>query len=148
MVPDALIVPLLAAAEPASAKAAATAVAAEAYADPGRMPGPLYAAVVIGLVSISVGMVLCLYRLWKGPRLADRVLASDVFALHVVAFVILLSVYLRDLTFFDAALGVSIVGFASTVGFAQYIGARNGRASDADTPRAARGAAPAGGPSS
>ncbi|BAM02829.1 Na(+)/H(+) antiporter subunit F [Phycisphaera mikurensis NBRC 102666] len=88
---------------------------------------------MLGLASICAGMVLCLYRLWRGPGLADRVLASDVFAFHVVALVILLSVYLRNLTFFDAALGVAIVGFASTVGFAQYIGARQ-RSAAADRP--------------
>ena len=113
---------LLAAAAPATTAAADEAAAT--YANPNALSLPLYAAVMLGLASVCAGMVLCLYRLWRGPGLADRVLASDVFAFHVVALVILLSVYLRNLTFFDAALGVAIVGFASTVGFAQYIGAR------------------------
>ena len=119
MTPDLLT--LLAAAATTTQSAAED---ASTYADPNALSLPLYAAVMLGLASISAGMILCLYRLWKGPGLADRVLASDVFAFHVVALVILLSVYLRNLTFFDAALGVAIVGFASTVGFAQYIGAR------------------------
>lgn len=118
MTPEpASLITLLAAAAPAAEDAST-------YADPNALSLPLYAAVMLGLVSISLGMVLCLYRLWKGPGLADRVLASDVFAFHVVALVILLSVYLRNLTFFDAALGVALVGFAGTVGFAQFIGAR------------------------
>lgn len=129
-----------------AAAAAAPAVADDAasYADPNALSLPLYVVVMVGLASICAGMVLCLYRIWKGPGLADRVLASDVFAFHVVALVILLSVYLRNLTFFDAALGVAIVGFASAVGFAQFIGARQKAAakaaatappSDQDAPR-------------
>lgn len=125
---------LLAAAPPAAA-AAAEDVAA--YADPTALSLPLQAAVVFGLASICAGMVLCLYRLWRGPCLADRVLASDVFAFHVAALVILLSVYLRNLTFFDAALAVALVGFVSTAGFAQYIGARErGAAAPTDPPAA------------
>lgn len=107
------------------------------YADPSALALPLYAIVMLGLASISAGMILCLYRLWKGPGLADRVLASDVFAFHVVALVVLLSVYLRNLTFFDAALGVAIVGFASTVGFAQFIGARHNAATTVSPPEPA-----------
>ena len=125
---------LAAAAGTAEAAAAATDEAAT-YADPNALSLPLYIVVMLGLASICAGMVLCLYRLWKGPGLADRVLASDVFAFHVVALVILLSVYLRNLTFFDAALGVALVGFASTVGFAQFIGARQkGSAASAAPP--------------
>ena len=48
-------------------------------------------------------------------------LAADLLALHVVGLVILLTIYVGDLVFFDAALVVSIIGFVSTLGFAQYI---------------------------
>lgn len=53
--------------------------------------------------------------------MADRVLAADLLALHVVGLVILLTIYLGQMVFFDAALAVSILGFVSTLGFAQYI---------------------------
>ena len=109
---------LAAEAAPDAAKAAA-----EKHPAAGELSLPLAYTVLAGLVSISVGILLCLFRIWRGPTLADRVLASDVLALHVIGFVVLLTIYLGDLTFFDAVLGVAIVGFASTVGFAQFIGA-------------------------
>lgn len=87
------------------------------------LSSPLHYVVGLGLVTISLGLLLCLLRIWRGPTLADRVLASDTFGLHVVGFVILLTIHLRDPIFFDAVLGVAIIGFASTVGFAQFIGA-------------------------
>ena len=78
------------------------------------------------LTGLCLGMVLCLWRLVRGPSLADRVLAADLLALHVVGVVIVLTIYLYDMVFFDAALAVGILGFVSTVGFAQYIHATTG----------------------
>lgn len=74
-----------------------------------------------GVYVLCIGMVVCLVRLIKGPELADRVLAADLLSLHVVGLVVLLTIFVGNLVFFDAALVVSIIGFVSTVGFSQYI---------------------------
>jgi multicomponent K+:H+ antiporter subunit F len=76
----------------------------------------------IGVVSIILSIVLCLWRLLRGPTLVDRGIASDTIAIQVVALVILLTVVSRSLVLFDAVLIVSILGFAGTVAFAQFIG--------------------------
>ena len=108
---------------PADTGALAEAVTDAKPPDPARIFIGLRIALNLGFFTIVAGMILCLWRIWRGPSLADRVLASDTFGLHVVALVVLLTIYLGDLTFFDAALGVSVIGFVATVGFAQYIGA-------------------------
>ena len=90
----------------------------------------LFAVMLLGVAVLSLGMLLCVWRMMRGPHLADRVLAGDTLAFHVVGLVIVLGMWLRTTVFFDAALVVAIIGFASTVAFAQYIGA----APDADTP--------------
>lgn len=87
----------------------------------GEMLPILVFAVTAGVYILCLGMVLCLWRLIRGPELADRVLAADLLGLHVVGLVVLLTIYVGDLVFFDAALVVSIIGFVSTVGFSQYI---------------------------
>ena len=84
----------------------------------------LFALTLVGVVVLVLGIVLCLYRLLRGPHLADRVLSADTLAVMVVGLVILLGIRLETTVFLDAALVVSILGFASTVAFAQYIGAR------------------------
>jgi len=76
----------------------------------------------LGAILAIVGMMLCLYRMVKGPHLADRVLSGDTFAYQVVGLVILLTVRLGSTTYLDAALVVAIMGFASTLAFSQYIG--------------------------
>jgi len=104
----------------------------EALAGPeqGEMMPFLMFAVTAGVYTLSAGMVLCLYRLVRGPELADRVLAADLLSLHVVGLVVLLTIYVGNLVFFDAALVVSIIGFVSTVGFSQYIYATAKRSGD------------------
>ncbi len=76
----------------------------------------------VGIVALALGMVLVLYRMVKGPHLADRAIAGDVLAFLVVGVVILLAVDQRRSVSLDAALLVAIVGFAATVAFAQYLG--------------------------
>ena len=89
--------------------------------DPADMHPVLLVCVGIALIGLIFGFSLCLYRLVRGPHLADRVLAADLLSLHVVGLVIVLTLYLRSTAFFDAALAVGILGFVSTVGFAQYL---------------------------
>ncbi len=99
----------------------------------GELPQFVVLIVTLGIVSIILGIFLCVYRLYRGPHLADRVLAADTLSLHVAALVILLAIQLETAIFFDAVLVVAIVGFASSLAFAQYIGSqRQDRSKDID----------------
>jgi multicomponent K+:H+ antiporter subunit F len=79
----------------------------------------------VGVGVLVLGILLCLYRMIKGPHLADRVLAADTVAMLVAGLVLILAIKYDSALFYDAALVVAILGFVSTVAFAQYIGARN-----------------------
>lgn len=79
---------------------------------------------IVGAVSVSFAIMLCLLRIVRGPTLVDRGVATDTIALQVVALVILLTIRLDTLIDFDAVLIVSILGFVSTVATAQFIGRR------------------------
>lgn len=78
----------------------------------------------VGIIVLAVAIVLCILRMLKGPTLVDRSIAADTIAMQVVALVILLTVRLGTLQFFDAVLIVSFLGFISTIAFAQFIGRR------------------------
>lgn len=121
-----LLVPLLEESQPGHEAGAAGGhgTGGSTMIEPSPIEPILFFIVGISLALVIIGMVLCLYRLLRGPHLADRVLASDVLSMHVVGLVILLTIRLRTPAFFDAALVVAIMGFASTLAFAQYIGAR------------------------
>ena len=78
--------------------------------------------VQLGVVTLVAGIGMTMVRIVRGPEVADRVLAADVLSLEVVGLVILLAVDQQRSLSLDAALLVAIVGFASTLAFAQFIG--------------------------
>ena len=78
-------------------------------------------AVEIGILTVAAGVLACIVRLFRGPHLADRAVALDTLAVHMVAFVVLLTLRIDSLVLFDGALVLSLVGFAGTVAVAQYI---------------------------
>lgn len=109
------------------------------HADPAGEPAtavhslmhtPLMLLTRVGVGVLVLGILLCLYRMIKGPHLADRVLAGDTVAMLVAGLVVILAIKYDTALFYDAALAVAILGFVSTVAFAQYIGARNKYADD------------------
>lgn len=84
----------------------------------------LYLLIDAGIILLSLAILMCLYRIIKGPTLVDRGLASDTVGIQVAGLVLLLSIRFETLITFDAVLIVSILGFVSTLAFAQFIGRR------------------------
>ena len=117
MLPDILI-----AAAPSADPAAEAASAGGGHGVMGEL---LILITRIGVGVLVLGVLLCLYRMIKGPHLADRVLAGDTVAMLVAGLVVMLAIKFDSALFYDAALVVAILGFVSTVAFAQYIGAKN-----------------------
>ncbi len=78
-------------------------------------------AVDVGIVCIALAMLLCVYRLIRGPHLADRALAVDTLGIELIGLVILLAIRWRTTWFMDGVLVLSLLGFAGTVAMAQYI---------------------------
>jgi len=78
-------------------------------------------AVDAGIVIIVFGMLLCIYRLIRGPHLADRSIAADTFAIHLIGLVILYTIRTGATNFIDGILVLSLLSFAGTVAVAQYI---------------------------
>lgn len=81
----------------------------------------LQAVVHAGFVIIFVGMLMCVYRLIRGPHLADRALAVDTLGIQLIGLVLLLSMHIGTLEFIDGVLILSLLSFAGTVAMAQYI---------------------------
>ncbi len=73
------------------------------------------------LVAIALAMLLCGWRLLRGPETTDRVLALDTLYINAVALVILLGIRQGSTLLFEAALIVAMLGFVSTVALARYL---------------------------
>jgi len=71
--------------------------------------------------AVALAIVLCAWRLLRGPHATDRILAIDTLYINAVALVVLLGIRLGTPLLFEAALIIAMLGFASTVGLARYL---------------------------
>jgi multicomponent K+:H+ antiporter subunit F len=74
---------------------------------------------VIG--ALALAMLLCLWRLLRGPALVDRALALDTLYINAMAMLIALGIALENAVFFEAALVIALLGFTGTVVLARYL---------------------------
>ncbi|MEN8717689.1 MAG: K+/H+ antiporter subunit F [Sulfurovum sp.] len=75
----------------------------------------------IAFVMIALALVLTIYRLFKGPTLADRILSLDTLYINSIALLVLLSIYLDSILYFEAALLIAVMGFVGTVALSKYL---------------------------
>ena len=75
----------------------------------------------IGIVTMCVGIALCLWRIVRGPTLADRALAADTISIQLIGLVILLTVRVGSPFLVDGMLVLALLGFAGSIAAAQFI---------------------------
>lgn len=78
-------------------------------------------ALVFGFACFGLALALNLYRLSKGPTLADRILALDTMVINGIAILMLLGIRFGTAIYFEASLLFAMVGFISTVAFSKFI---------------------------
>ncbi len=81
----------------------------------------LQIALDIGIGAVTLSLLLCGWRLLRGPTMPDRVLALDTLYLAVVALVVMLGLRWQTPLLFEAALIVALLGFVGTVALARYL---------------------------
>lgn len=81
----------------------------------------LILAIALSQLFLVAAMGCSLYRMVRGPRAQDRVLAFD--ALYVNAMLLLLTFGIRFGTalYFELALIIALLGFVSTVALAKFL---------------------------
>lgn len=79
------------------------------------------AALVVALGCVAIAMLLNLYRLFRGPTAADRILAMDTLVINAIAFIILFGIQETTKIYFEAALLLAMVGFVGTAAYAKFL---------------------------
>jgi multicomponent K+:H+ antiporter subunit F len=82
---------------------------------------PVDLALGFAFAAVGLAMLICAVRLVRGPELPDRVLALDTLYINLVAMVVLLGIRFGTELFFEAALLIALLGFASTVALSRYL---------------------------
>jgi multicomponent Na+:H+ antiporter subunit F len=78
---------------------------------------------VLGFVTALAGLCFfCLYRAWRGPTAADRMVAIDILGILVVGLCPLWAIYTRRGYLIDIAMAWVLLSFIGTVTLAKYLG--------------------------
>ncbi len=76
---------------------------------------------IIAFAALTIAMFLALWRIIRGPTLADRVVALDLMATLAVGFITLYAVMAGQTMFLDIAIVLALIAFLGTVAFAYFI---------------------------
>ena len=75
----------------------------------------------ISIALFAASLVLNVFRLAIGPDLPDRILAVDTMYVNSIALIVLFGIQLNSKSYFEAALLIAMLGFASTVAVCKYL---------------------------
>lgn len=75
----------------------------------------------IALVLLALAIAGCMFRLLRGPSMADRITALDTIGINLIAMIAVLSIILDTQAYLEVMLLVGILAFLGTVAFAKYI---------------------------
>jgi multicomponent K+:H+ antiporter subunit F len=79
------------------------------------------AALQFAMACVGLAIALNLYRLFKGPSAADRILALDTLVINAIALIVLHGIAAETTMYFEAALLLAMVGFVGTVAYAKFL---------------------------
>jgi len=79
------------------------------------------AACAFAMITISISIMLNIYRLIIGPAVTDRILALDTMVINAIGLVVLIGIVFGSAIYFEAALLFAMVGFVSTVAFCKFL---------------------------
>ena len=81
----------------------------------------LLASLTIAQVLLVIAMGLYVFRIVRGPRAQDRIIALDAFYVCGMLLLITLGMRTGSTRYFESSLIISLLGFASTVAFAKFL---------------------------
>lgn len=73
------------------------------------------------LILLSLSIVGCMYRLLKGPSMADRIAALDTIGIILLSMITIICMLLETVAYMDIILLIGILAFIGTIAFSKYI---------------------------
>jgi len=77
--------------------------------------------VAIAEITVVMAMACAAFRMLRGPRAQDRVLALDAFYVSSMILIIIYGIETKDTGYFEAALVIALLGFVSTAALAKFL---------------------------
>jgi multicomponent Na+:H+ antiporter subunit F len=73
------------------------------------------------VLAAMLSMVLATLRIVRGPTHADRIVALDIFMASSISLCVAASLHTGRTVFLDVAIGLALVGFVATIGWARLV---------------------------
>ena len=74
---------------------------------------------LMGAFALALG--LNAWRLFRGPKLPDRILALDTLYINALALMLLVGLWQGSKFYFEVALLIGLLGFLGTVALAKFV---------------------------
>ncbi len=78
-------------------------------------------AVMFLVVAAILAALVATVRILRGPTHADRIVALDIFLAAAIALAVAASLGTGRTVFLDVAIGLALVGFVATIGWARLL---------------------------
>ncbi|MGB3111564.1 MAG: cation:proton antiporter [Candidatus Omnitrophota bacterium] len=73
------------------------------------------------LYILTLGALMCLYRIWKGPTGADRIVAIHILGILIVGLCSVLTITTRRSWYIDIGIAWALQSFISTLALSKYL---------------------------
>lgn len=78
-------------------------------------------ALLVSQVLLACAMIAAFYRMIKGPRAQDRILALDAFYVSAMLVLVMFGIRAGTSIYFEVALIIGLLGFVSTVALSKFL---------------------------
>jgi multicomponent K+:H+ antiporter subunit F len=73
------------------------------------------------LVLLALAMVVVAFRMLRGPRAQDRIVAFDAFYVNAMLLLLVFGMRTGSTLYFEAALVIALLGFVATLALAKFL---------------------------
>ena len=78
-------------------------------------------ALLAALVLLGLAMVAASFRMMRGPRAQDRIVAFDAFYVSAMLLLLVFGMRTGSTLYFEAALVIALLGFVATLALAKFL---------------------------
>ena len=76
---------------------------------------------LIAQILLGIAMVIAAFRMIRGPRAQDRIVAFDALYVNVMLLLLVFGIGTGSTLYFEAALVISLLGFIGTLALAKFV---------------------------
>lgn len=76
---------------------------------------------LIAQILLGIAMVVAAFRMIRGPRAQDRILALDALYVNAMLLLLVFGIWTGSTLYFEAALVISLLGFVATLALAKFV---------------------------